>query len=422
MNLFLRKHPLITALLLAAALPALASGRSLSLKTLITHAEHNDLARAKTMNIRAKQQEIDAAERAYAPTVDIGLSQTINSPVTRQSPGTVSAAFVRANMNLFDGGRKAKTIEAKQYEHRAALFEKQAFARSTALGVVRQYFALKKLRANLSALRQRGHELQAQLDRIRKLKAAGMATSAMVDKLKAAHADNTYQIENTRLGIESSAENLKLLSGLNSRHLARNYFVEPRHVAFRVFESTRAMRAQAAAIGKNAEAIASAYSPQVNASYTYKRTAFGDLAPGVSPASLPDHSHTFQLNVGMRIYDGGTLGRKSEAVQYQKLALRAKIRHAVKEQKMNYRLARKRLHTVRAQIHSARTALAAAKSSYQSVKKSFEAGVVDNVTYLDALSQKTMAQARYQATRYDYEIAKAIYYFYAGKNLKRYVR
>ncbi len=421
MNLIFQKH-LLKTLLFLAAFPALVSGGTLSLKTLITHAEHNDLARAKTMNIRSKQREIDAAERAYAPTVDIGLSQTISSPVTRQSPGAVGAAFVRASMNLFDGGRKAKTIEAKRYEHQAALFEKQAFARSTALGVVRQYFTLKKLRANLSALHQRAHELQAQLDRIRKLKAAGMATASMVDKFKAAYEDNAYRIENTRLGIESSAENLKLLSGLTARHLARNYFVEPRHVAFRVFAGTRAMRAQAAAIGKNAEAIATAYSPQVNASYTYNRTAFGDLAPGVPPASLPDHSHKFQLNVGMRVYDGGTIGRKSEAVQYQKLALRAKIRHAIKEQKMNYRLARKRLHTVRAQIHSARTALAAAKSSYRSVKKSFEAGVVDNVTYLDALSQKTMAQARYQATRYDYEIAKAVYYFYAGKNLKRYVR
>ena len=421
MNLFSKKHPMKTLLFLIA-FPPLVFGGTLSLKTLITHAEHNDLARAKTMNIRSKQQEIDAAERAYAPTVDIGLSQTISSPVTRQSPGAVGAAFVRASMNLFDGGRKAKTIEAKRYEHQAALFEKQAFARSTALNVVRHYFTLKKLRANLSALHQRAHELQAQLDRIRKLKAAGMATASMVDKFKAAYEDNAYRIENTRLGIENSAENLKLLSGLTVRHLARNYFVEPRHVAFRVFAGTRALRAQAAAIGKNAEAIAAAYSPQVNASYTYNRTAFGDLAPGVPPASLPDHSHKFQLNVGMRVYDGGAIRHKSEAVQYQKLALRAKIRHAVKEQKMNYRLARKRLHTVRAQIHSARTALAAARSSYRSVKKSFEAGVVDNVTYLDALSQKTMAQARYQATRYDYEIAKAVYYFYAGKNLKRYVR
>ncbi len=409
-------------LLVITLLPLALTAQTVSLKTLITRAEHNDLARAKAMNVRAKAREIDAAASAYAPTVDIGLSHRITSPITRQSPGTTSAAFVRASMNLFDGGRRGHTIEAKRYEHQAALFEKQAFARSTALNVVRQYFTLKKLRANLTALRQRAHELQAQLKRIRKLKTAGMATASMVEKLKAAYEDNAYRIENTQLAIESSRENLKLLSGITPRHLARNYFVEPHHVSFRVFEATRAMRAQAAAIGKSADAISAAYSPQVNASYTYSRTEFSDLAPGVPPASLPDHSHTFELNVGMRLYDGGAIGHKSEAVRYQKLALEAKIRHVIKEQKMNYRLARKRLRALQTQIRSARAALAAARSSYQAVKKRFEAGVVDNVTYLDALSQRTMAEARYQATRYDYEIAKAVYYFYAGQNLKRYLR
>jgi len=409
-------------LLILAALPALLLAKPVSLGTLIRHAERNDLAQAKSMNIRSKESALSSAESAYAPTIDIGLSHLTNSPVTAQRPGGISTAFVQVKMNLFDGGRKAKTIQAKRYERQAALFERQAFTRSIGLNVVRQYFTAKKVRANLAALRQRSRELQAQLNRIRKLKAAGMTTASKVDQLKAAYEDNRYQIENTKLGMESSTENLKLLSGINARHLARNYLVEPKHVGFRVFASTRAMRAQARAIGKNAEAISAAYSPQLNASYTYSRTAFSDLAPGVPSASLPDHGHKFQLSAGMRLYDGGTIAHKSEAVRYQKLALMAKVRHAIKEQKMNHRLARKRLHSTRAQITSARAALRAAQSSYKSTKKQYEAGVVDNVTYLDALSQKTMAQARYQATRYDYEIAKAVYYFYAGHNIKRFIR
>jgi outer membrane protein TolC len=38
------------------------------------------------------------------------------------------------------------------------------------------------------------------------------------------------------------------------------------------------------------------------------------------------------------------------------------------------------------------------------VRKQYEAGVVDNVTYLDALTRMNLAQARHQATRYEYEI------------------
>jgi len=408
--------------ILAVAIPLVMQAGPVGLKTLIAHAKHNDLGQAQSMNIRAKAREADVAERAYAPTIDIGLNLQSHSPVTAQSPGKTGAAFIRASMNLFDGGRKADTIAAKRYEYSAALFERQAFERSTALKVVRQFFTVKKVRANLTALYQRAHELQAQLDRVRKLKQAGMATASMVDKLKAAYEDNRYRIENTKLGIESAMENLTLLSGMNAHSLARSYLREPHRVRFRLFGATRAMQAQAHAIGKNAEAIASAYSPQVNATYTYSRTEFSDLAPHVPATSMPDHSHTFQVNVGMRLYDGGAMAGKSEAVRYQQLALRAKIRHAIKEQRMNYRLARKRLRATRAQIASARSALKAAKSSYRAIKKKYEAGVVDNVSYLDALSQKTMASARYQATRYDYEIAKAVYYFYAGASIKRFIR
>jgi hypothetical protein len=49
-------------------------------------------------------------------------------------------------------------------------------------------------------------------------------------------------------------------------------------------------------------------------------------------------------------------------------------------------------------------------------------GIVDNVTYLDALTEVTLSQARYKETLYDYEIAKSIYYFYAGKSPREYIR
>ncbi len=409
-------------ILISTVLPVLIWAGGLDLRTIITKAEHNSLGKAKSLNIRSKELDIRAAESGYAPTVDIGLSQVINSPVTRQTPGSVGTAFIKTQMNLFDGGRKALTKEAKDFELDAAIYEKEAYAKSTALQVVRQYFALKKLKANFKALKQRGKELKAQLARVKKLKKAGMATRSSVARLNAAYEGNRYAIENMQLAIESSRENLKLLSGLKIQNLKRNYFTEPRGVGFRIFEATRAMQAQANAVGKNAQAVKAAYSPQVNMSYAYNKTAFGDLAKGVPPASLPDHSHKFQITAAMRLYDGGTMESKSEAIRYKKLALLSQIRHEIKKQKMNFRLAKKRLSASRAQIRSARSALSAAKSAYNEAKKNYEAGVIDNVTYLDALSGLTEARARYQASRYDYEINKAMYYFYAGANLKRYIR
>ena len=56
------------------------------------------------------------------------------------------------------------------------------------------------------------------------------------------------------------------------------------------------------------------------------------------------------------------------------------------------------------------------------LKEKFEVGLIDNIAFLDALTQKTQAQSRYKETLYDYEIGKSIYYYYAGKDPKEFIR
>jgi outer membrane protein TolC len=80
------------------------------------------------------------------------------------------------------------------------------------------------------------------------------------------------------------------------------------------------------------------------------------------------------------------------------------------------------LETLRTKLKSVKSELRAAKSTYRALKEKFEVGVIDNIAFLDALTQKTLAQARYKETLYDYEIGKSIYYYYAGKDPKEFIR
>jgi outer membrane protein TolC len=89
---------------------------------------------------------------------------------------------------------------------------------------------------------------------------------------------------------------------------------------------------------------------------------------------------------------------------------------------MQLRLAGKNLRTIQAKLKSSKSALNAAKSTYDVIRQKFEVGLVDNIAFLDALAQKTLTNARYKETIYDYEIAKSIYYYYAGKDPKEFVR
>jgi len=411
-------------ILLGLLIPLFAFSQSYGLKTLVDHAnKENALIKAKEISIKATQERVEAAKSAYWPTVDVGASHSSLSPNSVVSPGETSSAFATISLDLYDGGRKSAALRAKQYEHEASLFEKTAFEKSITLDIVRHYYGIQKLKATLQALEERSTELKAQIKRVKKFKGAGLATQEEVDKLQAEYDSNNYTMANTKLELLRSEKNLQLLSGLPAKQLKKNYFQEPKNVQFEIFENIKMLQANANAVGENANVISAGYKPQVNISDTYHESHFNDTVsiPGFDGLLL-DHQNQVMISVNMRLFDNGRMSKESEAVKYQKLALLSEIEYAENEQEMNFHLSEKGLETIRTRLKSAKSALRAAKSTYDVLKEKFEVGLVDNIAFLDALSQKTLAQARYKETLYDYEIGKSIYYYYAGKDPKEFIR
>ena len=410
-------------ILLGLFVPLSIFAQSYALTTLVEHAnKENKLIKSKEISIKAKQKEVDAAKSAYWPTVDIGATQSYISPNSIVNPGEVSAAYAMVSVDLYDGGRKSALLSAKRFEEEAAFFEKGAFEKSITLQIVRQYYGLKKFKATLGALQERSTELEEQIKRVKKFKGAGLSTQEDVDKLQAEYDSNNYTMANTKLEILRSEKNLQLLSGLPVKTLKRNYFQEPKNIEFELFETIKVLQANANAIGENANAINAGNRPQVRLSDTYNKYHYDDTVSMPGFDLLDDHQNTLTLSVNMRIFDHGRISKESEAVKYQKLALESEIEYAEHEQEMNFHLSEKSLETIRTRLKSAKSALLAATSTYDVLKEKFEVGLVDNIAFLDALTQKTLAQSRYKETLFDYEIGKSIYYYYAGKDPKEFIR
>ena len=407
-------------------LPLFVLAQSYGLRTFIEYAaKNNGNIKAKEIAITSKSKEVEAAQSAYWPTLDIGGDYALHSPKYMVSPGQVGNVYASLNLEVYDGGRKDALLQAKQFEKEASLFEKEAFTKSITLQIVQHYYTIKKLKANLKALQERSRELKAQIGRIRKFKTTGLATQEDVDKLQAVLDNNAYTMENTQLALSRSEENLRLLTGLPAKRLARNYFVQPKKVRFEWFDQIKLLQANAEAVGMNAEAIHAAYMPQVNLSDSYHKSHYDDLVfmpGGGGEAFLIDHQNTLSLSGNIRLFDKGRIAKQSEAVKYQKLALLSQIEQSKKDQKMQFRLAGKNLRTMQAKLRSAKSALKAAKSTYDVIRQKFEVGLVDNIAFLDALAQKTLTEARYKETVYDNEIAKSLYYYYAGKDPKEFIR
>ena len=406
-------------------LPLWVFAQSYGLEGLIANAQKsNPMIKAKTLNSKAKSKELDAAGSAFWPTLDIGASYTKVNPNTLVTPGETTSGFATVSMELYDGGRKYALKRAKTFEYHASLFEQEAFAKNVSLKIIDHYYTILKLQAMLGALHGQSKELRVQLERIRKLKAAGLATQEDIDKLEAVYENNLYTVENTKLLLETRFENLSLESGVKVNSLQQNRFKEPHNIVFEPYEYSKILKANSEALKENANAVDAGYLPQVVIQDTYSKNQYGqvDSSSGFGSEILLDHQNKMNISINMRLFDYGQMKREHEALQYQKLALDAEREYNIREQKMQFRLSQKNLKTIRAKLRSARSELKAARSTYKAIVKKFENGLVDNIAYLDALNNQTLAKARYDETRYEYEIAKSIYYYYAGKDPKEFIQ
>jgi outer membrane protein TolC len=407
-------------------LPLFVFAQSYGLKTFIDSAVRtNGQIKAKEINSKAKTAELEAAKSAYWPTVDVGADYALLTPNYLVSPGQVGNVYASLSVDLYDGGRKDALSRAKAFEHKASLFEQSAFKKSITLEIVRYYYGIQTLKATIVALQKRAKELKAQITRVKKFRTAGLSTQEDIDKLIAVYENNHFTLENTKLSLETSKENLKLISGISAKHLKRNYFKEPRHIRLETLETIKILQQNASAVGENANAIDAGYKPQVHLTDTYHKSHFDDfvrVSGFEGDGFVVDHQNKLMISVNMRLFDKGKMAKESEAMKYRKLSLLSQIAHAKKEQKMNFKLAGKTLKTTRTKLKSAKAALTAAKSTYHAIRQKFEAGIVDNIAFLDALTQQTLADARYKETIYEYEIKKSIYYYYAGKDPKEFIR
>ena len=114
------------------------------------------------------------------------------------------------------------------------------------------------------------------------------------------------------------------------------------------------------------------------------------------------------------VSEAGKTKKRIEVAQLEKLASQERLNFKKEQEKMNFDLAKQKLNTQQLKINSLKSAVSMGKSVYELITIKYQNGIVDNVTYLDALSKKVFNEALYKQALNNYEIAKANYYFNSG--------
>ena len=391
------------------------------LKSLLNFATKNsDLVISKTLIQKSKATNIKAKESAYYPTVDAGaFYQTLNEK-TLMIPGDTYSAYAKINYDIYDGGKKSSLLLQSKNEYKASKFDKESIKKSLSLNITKDFFNIKSLETTLSARNEAKISLKKQLSRMKRFVMAKVATKDDVDRLQAAYDTNIYEMESIKFQLLSLKQLIELKVGKNITSFDDSKFKEFKEKTIEPKDSLKSLIATKDAIISSAEAIDSIYYPQLRLEDTYSIYAYS-RTDTIHPKGV-ENQNKLMLSLNLKLFDKGLIAKNKQAIIINAQAIESQISYFKKEQQIHYNLSLSAIKTNKIKIKSALSALISATSAFETISKKYDAGIVDNIVYLDALSTKTSAKALYEKSLNDLEIAYASYYYYAGKNIKEFLK
>ncbi|WP_457745079.1 TolC family protein [Sulfurimonas sp.] len=407
----------ISKKLLLFLIPVFLSAENL--QELITEAQtNNDIIIAKKYSENASAKELASQKSTYYPTVDLGGFYKRDDAASPFQAGDTYSAYAKVGLDIYDGGKRSSQVKEKQESFKSSHLDSLAYKKSLALTITKDFFSIKSLQASLSAREDAQKALKAQLERIKKFYQAKMATIDDVQRVQSDFDTNLYNIQTIRFQILSLKSLLELKVGQKIQSFDASAFKKDKSTDYAMLDSIKSIAAQKNAMNYGANAVDSYYYPNIRIEDKYNLYSYDRLNAQVKKFAPPlDNQNTLLLTANIRLFDFGEIAKTKEAVELNARALQSQINYQTKEQKVHYELSLAQIETAKLKIISSKSALNAASSAFVTIEKKYNAGIVDYIVYLDALTKRTTTKALYESSLNDLEIAYASYYFYSGKNI-----
>ncbi|RLA77871.1 MAG: TolC family protein [Epsilonproteobacteria bacterium] len=392
-----------------------------SLKSLLEFATHNnELISSKSIHKNAKRSEVKSSESDYYPTIDVGGFYQRSDDPNPIMPGTTYSGYAKVGFDVYSGGKKSYTLKQKKDEFSASGHDYEATRKNIQLSIVQDFYHIKTLEASLMARVGASNAVLAQLQRMQKFYDAELATSDDVDRLQSAYDTNIYAIDSIKFEIYSLKKNIELKVGKGIASFDKSTFTKIDTIEFTELDAIKSLKSTKSSIINASETIDSYYYPQIRVEDTYSLYGYQD-EPSVSIMEQVDNQNVLMASINLRLFDFSKLSEQKEAVRLSADALNEQITYQAKEQKMNQELSVRRIETAKLNIRTAKSALKAGTNALNTITQKYSSGIVDNVTYLDALSSQTEAKSTYESSLNNLELSYALYYFYNAQNLEEFL-
>ena len=389
-----------------------------TLKELLTSTLKNNknLKSIKSLDL-SKQKTYQSVSNTFNPMLNIGANYLqLDGDIRNAQVGKTSIGFAKFTMNLYDGGKGIALKKQKEYEYKSVKLESSTTIKETLLSVVTLFFQTKTIQENIEVLKEKSKALKAQYERVQTKYNIQMTTIDEVLKLQSEYETNQYTIEELKYQKEQLMQNLYLLCGITIDTLDNSILPDVKDLTLTKSESIKSLEFAIKAQNENINIISSGKKPQIKLEDSYNIYKYNSYNEKLL-TDLPNNQNQLMFTLSFNLFDT-TTKQKRKASKLAKKALQEKLEFLKQQERMKFDLAKKKLDPQELKIKSLKSAVNMGNSVYSMIKTKYQNGIVDNITYLDALSKKIYNIALYKQALNDYEIAKANYYFASGVDYK----
>jgi outer membrane protein TolC len=379
--------------------------------------ENNINIKAISIENKAQQKAFEGVENIYNPTATVGANYSqLDLDMREVQVGNTGTAFLKLGMNLYDGGKNQAIKDQKNFEYQAGVYDSDTAKKELILQVVTLFYQIKTVGDTIKVFQDKGRTLRAQYERVQTEYTIKMITIDEVLKLQSEYETNQYTIAELKYQESSLIRNISLLA--NQKINKFDYSTLPDVKNLRLQESTEieALKMSILAKGEAIKIASSVNKPQVKLENSLNLYGYSDYNNNIL-TDLPTTQNQLMVSLTYNLYDT-TSKKRIEVAQLEKLASEERLHFRREEEKMNFDLAKQKLNTQLLKLNSLKSAVQMGKSVYEIITIKYQNGIVDNITYLDALSKKIFNEALYKQALNNYEIAKANYYFNSGVDYK----
>lgn len=393
-----------------------------NLEELVNLSIQNKLVDSSQKSLDSIKDEYKSIKSGYLPSLDVGANHSITDKETTSVPKNSSKTYASISYELYDGGKKSDVYDSYESNIKSSEKSLEALKNDISLNVVTYYYNYLSYISQKEAKEKEIEQLDSELTRLSRFLDAGTTTEDEVQKIISRLESSKVTLQELELEILTILHNLEYITGekvtisagSNVKELENNAQTDLRF-------DLKSLEYNVESKLANSKSEKSGYLPTITLdnTYSYYDSNFDNKA---YESNAIDHQNIASANLKWNIFSFGETKYKYESKYKDYLSLKSQLEYEKNKANVDLELAIKSYEISKLKIKSSEANLKAATTAYDVIKSKYQNGLIDNVAFLESLSEKFTALSQLKTSQNDLEIKKAKILYYSGKKLEEYIK